>query len=120
MRHLLINLTFILALIICSSTDAFSQRGGIVDIFGLVYNAEIAVETGGIGISNLTYSRIRVEISEDKEGDVLEEYELIYNTANSDSSIQLPEDINDALDGKYYVKVWMNEAFLGGQYKEDF
>jgi len=132
MRNLLISLTFIFALILGSSTDAFSQEkkggGSLVDVFGLAFNTAGAEETAGIGTTFNIYNRIEVHISEGEESEVplmIREFPYIFHngnniSSNNSSGIELPTDIDAELDGRYYVEVWMNGVLLGGQYKDDF
>jgi len=127
MRNLLISLTFIFALIIFNSTDAFSQyRGGssgMVDIFGLAFSTTGAEGTAGIGTNSNIYNRVEVHISAEEGNDDPIEWELEFpyifvngnniSSNNSNGGIELPAEVDADLNGRYYVEVWMNGAFLG-------
>jgi len=114
MRNLLISLTFILALII-SSTDAYSQkpnRGGGVDVFG----ASLSVFNIG-NLDPFGLGKVAVEIATEENDASLMKLEYDYDSLNSDK-ISIPANIDNQLDGKYYVRVYLDGVLLGGEYVE--
>lgn len=117
MRNLLISLTFIFTLILFNSTDVYSQietnrgNGSIVDVFTRSFNIE------GLQIDNSIRPKILVQISEGKNDVPIIEREFNYSFQNS-SIITIPNDINQQLDGEYYIRVYLNGVFLGGAYVE--
>jgi len=112
MRNLLISLTFILALIIGSSTDAYSQnRGGkIVDVFTLHFGSGDFINLDAI-------PKIAVEIASEENAPSLIMREYDYDSI-SNNGIPIPADIDNQLDGRYYVRVYFNGVLLKGEYVE--
>ncbi len=122
MRNLLISLTFIFALIVFNSTDAFSQKGGgsMVDIFGLVFDLENDNTIGGTNIeeelsrrSSIVKVRITLSDGENILGYVEKiEREFSYNVFQN-APIEIPIDLDNAMNGNYYVEFWFNNVYLG-------